>query len=73
MLPLAIPATPKGAVPWIGSMPRRVCTSSSVDSLEGPSTGITWKMANVPFSDTPIGATAATSPRIEIACATSYW
>ncbi|WP_448390608.1 hypothetical protein [Microbacterium aurum] len=36
-------------------------TSCSVDSLAGPSCGITWNANTVPSSETPTGATATTS------------
>ena len=62
MLPLALPATPNVVPSGSGDMVRRSRTSSSVDSLLGPSLGTTWKARVRPSADWPIGATAATSP-----------
>ena len=60
MLPLAVPATPISMSPSSGDMPRSVCTSDSVDSADGPSSGITWNAITELSSLVAIGATART-------------
>ncbi len=74
MLAAVIPATESSTsssstfwastwAPASGSPSRNSWTRASVDSLEGPSSGITWKTATVLSSSTETGTAEATSPR----------
>ena len=65
MFPLAWPATAIWTPPSRGDAARSCLTSCSVETLDGPSDGTTWKAIVVPSADVPIGATATTSSNAE--------
>ena len=60
MFALALPATPSSVPSASGERSRSVCTSVSVDSAEGPSSGITWNASTLRSSLAAMGATAST-------------